>query len=274
MNTAKITNLILTLFLTNPVLMAQDLYQHTTPIEPYVIQYGHDQQAINYFYGPMPKGWGTQQAAESPEQIQRLITLDNEYLRKLKDFPYAKLNTNGQVDYILLNRKVKFDMEVLQKQLKTYERLKSYVPFDHIIYDFEKLRRRGTSINGEEIAGNLQQAIKLVKEASEKLKNVNPIPYVDVDFLKEVIRSLTLRLSSAFDFYNEYDPMFTWWVPSPYKQLSEELNNYSKLIVEKSDWKVFNDGSNIGGAPIGKEAFNKQLKDEMIAYTTDDLLRL
>jgi uncharacterized protein (DUF885 family) len=274
MKSTKITTIILTLVFTNNVVMAQDLYEHTTPIEPLVVQYGHDQQAINYFYGPMPKGWGNQPAMESPEQVERLITLNKEYLQKLRDFPYNKLNTNGQVDYILLNRKVKFDMEALQEQLKTYARLKYYIPFDQIVYDFEKIRRRGTTVKGEEIAGKLQQAIQQIKEATEKLKSVNSIAYADVNFLKEVIESLKLRLTSSFDFYNGYEPMFSWWVPAPYKQLSEELTTYSKSIAEKSDWKVFEDGSNIGGAPIGKAAFNKQLKDEMIAYTTDDLLRL
>ena len=85
MKPTKITALILTLIFTNNVAMAQDLYQHTTPIEPLVVQYGHDQQAINYFYGPMPKGWGSQSAMESPEQVERLIALDKEYLQKLKE---------------------------------------------------------------------------------------------------------------------------------------------------------------------------------------------
>ena len=274
MKLTKLTTFIFTLFITNNGTMAQDLYQHTTPVEPLVIQYGHDQQAINYFYGPMPKGWGYQSSLESPEQLQRLITLDKEYIKVLKDFPYAKLNTNGQVDYILLNRKVKLDMETLEEQLKTYDRLRDYIPFDQIIYDFEKLRRRGTTVNGEAIAGKLQEAIQQVRVVTEELKRVNSIPHVDVNFLKEVIGSLQLRLTSSFDFYNGYEPMFSWWVPAPYKQLLDGLTTYSKLVAEKSDWTVFNDGSNIGGAPIGKDAFNKQLKDEMIAYTTEDLLRL
>src|SRR5690606_22501097 len=124
------------------------------------------------------------------------------YTLSLHDaLPIYKLNTNSQVDFILLNRKVMFDMEALQEQLKTYERLKDYIPFDQIIYDFEKLRRRGTTVNGEEIAGKLQQAIQQIKEATEKLNRINSIPYADVNFLKEVIGSLKLRLASAFEFY-------------------------------------------------------------------------
>src|SRR5690606_2220264 len=95
--------------MTSATTFAQEsgLYDHTTPIEPYIIQYRNDLQAINYFYGPMPKGWGFQSAAASPEQIGRLLLLDQDYEKKLQQFDYKKLNTNGQVDYILLNRKIK-----------------------------------------------------------------------------------------------------------------------------------------------------------------------
>lgn len=274
MKTNQLTLFIITFFFINSVTMAQDLYQHTTPIEPLVIQYGHDMQAINYFYGPMPKGWGHQRASASPEQMQRLLRLDNDYLQKLKDFPYDKLNTNGQVDFILLKKKVNENRSSLEEQYKNYQRLQSYIPFDQIIYDFEKLRRRGTSINGEEIAGNLQKAIQKIRTAKTDLQKIDKIPYSDINVLKDILTSLKLRLTSSFDFYNGYDPKFTWWVPAPYQQLVDELSQYETLLVAKSDWKVFEDGSNIGGAPIGKVAFNKQLKDEMIAYTTDDLLKL
>lgn len=92
--------------------------------------------------------------------------------------------------------------------------------------------------------------------------------------MKDVLHSLKLRLNSSFDFYNGYDPMFTWWGPAPHKELLGQLDAYSELLTSKSDWKVFDDGSQIGGAPIGRDELNKQLKEEMIAYTADDLLRL
>lgn len=266
--------LILTLIFANNLTMAQDLYQHTTPIEPFVIQYEHDKEAVNYFYGPMPKGRGSHFVIASPEHLQRLLTLIDEYQQKLEAFPYEKLNTNGQVDYVLLMRKIRSERETLLKEAKVYERLRHFLPFDHIIYDFEKLRRRGTSVQGEDIAQKLQSAIEQINQAKERLKDIAVIPFQDVDYLNASIESLKLRLTSSYNFYNGYDPMFTWWVPATYTQLTEELTAYGKLIFEKNDWKVFNDGSNIGGIPIGKEAFNQLLKDEMIAYTTDDLLRL
>lgn len=249
-----------------------DLYQHTTPIEPYVIQYRHDLQAVNYFYGPMSRGF--QQAAPSPEQIDRLVALDDEYISKLKNFDYKVLNTNGQVDYILLNQKVQHHKEQLQENLSTYQRLQAHLPFADIILQLEKTRRRGTSVDGKEVANSLEQAKNLIDEEISKLDNVSAIEADDVVYLIGIIESLKLRLESSFDFYNGYDPMFTWWVPKSYESLKEKLDVYKTALQGKSNWKVFDDGSNIGGKPIGKVALNNMLRDEMIAYDADELLKI
>lgn len=252
-----------------------ELYQHTTPIEPYVIQYRHDVQAVNYFYGPMSKGWSFQQvAAPSPEQINRLISLDDEYLDKLKTFDYSVLNTNGQVDYILLNQKVQRHKEQLQETLATNQRLQDYLPFADVILDFEKHRRRGFSVDGKEMATTLEKAKDLVDQELHKLRQAAAIDAEDVAFLVSLIESLKMRLESSFDFYNGYDPLFTWWVPKSYEALQEKLDEYKVALGEKSDWKVFEDGSDIGGKPIGKVALNKKLREEMIACDADELLKI
>ncbi len=251
-----------------------DLYQHTTAIEPYIIQYRHDLEAVNYFYGPMPKNWGFQQSAASPEQINRLLKIDADYLAKLKGFDYKRLNTNGQVDYILLNQKVQRHQEESKEALAFYERLKSYLPFAENILQFEKQRRRGAAVVGKDIAVLLEKTSDQVDEAIQKLENVTTIESADVNFLVNMVESLRIRLESAFDFYNGYDPMFTWWVPKSYESLNEKLIQYKSALPAKSNWKVFNDGSDIGGQPIGEIALNKKLRAEMIAYDADELLRI
>lgn len=272
----KKTTTFLSLLFFSTMVNAQDrdLYEHTTPVEPLVVQYGHDVQAINYFYGPMPKGWGSQQAAASPEQVQRLLELDQSYLDKLKAFPYNALETNGQVDYILLNRKIKQHIAKLQEERKQQERLSRYLPFATDIYALENLRRRGTAVDGEKVAENLNAVWKKVKQAEKDIAGNSSLTFEDVELLKEMQESLKLRLNSVYDFYNGYDPAFSWWVPQPYKQLSEQLEQYTETLSRLVERKVFDDGSKIGGNPIGREALNKQLKEEMIAYTADDLLLL
>ncbi|WP_231389963.1 DUF885 family protein [Sphingobacterium pedocola] len=252
-----------------------DLYEHTTPIEPYIIRYASDLKAVNYFYGPMPKGWNFREnATPSPEQIDRLLAVNEDYISKLKEFDYEKLHTNGQVDFILLNRKIKKDQEELKKSLATYNRLESYLPFAGIILKLEQTRRRGHAVVGKEVATSFEQASALIKRELAGLEGKPAIDANDVVYLADFLVSLQKRLTSSFDFYNGYDPMFTWWVPSSYEALQENLVQYKAAIEAKSNWKVFDDGSNIGGQPIGKEAMNSMLRDEMIAYNTDELLKI
>ncbi len=250
------------------------LYDHTTPIEPYIIQYRNDLQAINYFYGPMPKGWGFQYAAASPEQMGRLLLLDQEYEKKMKQFDYKKLNTNGQVDYILLNRKIKKNIEDLKSNQSAYNRVKNYLPFADSILEFEKKRRRGGAVDAKEVATTFEKASAQVDQEIKKLEGVKSIPSADVEYLENIIASLKLRLESSFDFYNGYEPMFTWWVPKSHDRLQEKLKEYKELIAAKTDLKPFDDGSNIAGKRVGKEVLNKMLKDEMISYNADELLKI
>ncbi|WP_197091533.1 DUF885 family protein [Sphingobacterium endophyticum] len=251
-----------------------DLYTHTTPIEPFIIQYGHDLQAINYFYGPMPKGWGFQRASASPEQIDRLLLLDQEYINKLKAFDYKKLNTNGQVDYILLNQKIRKHEEQLKETLVIHNRVKPYVPFAETILSFEKKRRRGASINAKEIATSMENATEQVETEIKKLENIKSIESADVDYLIELIESLKKRLESSFDFYNGYEPEFTWWAPKSHEALQSKLSEYKAALSSKTNLKPFEDGSQISGKPVGKAVLNKMLKDEMIAYNSDELLKI
>lgn len=250
------------------------LYDHTTPIEPYIIQYRNDLQAINYFYGPMPKGWGFQYAAASPEQMDRLLLLDQEYEKKMKQFVYKKLNTNGQVDYILLNRKIKKNIEGLKSNQSAYNRVKNYLPFADSILEFEKKRRRGGAVDAKEVATTFEKASAQVDQEIKKLEGVKSIPSADVEYLENIIASLKLRLESSFDFYNGYEPMFTWWVPKSHDRLQEKLKEYKELIAAKTDLKPFDDGSNIAGKRVGKDVLNKMLKDEMISYNADELLKI
>ncbi|HAU53612.1 MAG TPA: DUF885 domain-containing protein [Sphingobacterium sp.] len=250
------------------------LYEHTTPIEPYIVQYGHDVEAINYFYGPMPKGWGNQQAAASPEQLARLQRLDNEYLNKLDKFPYEELETSGQVDFILLKRKLKSDLLALKEHESNYNRLSLYLPFAQRIFKLEKERRRGKRLAGEDVAKELTRVVDEIDRSITALQEKTNIPDADVNFLVGLLNSLDLRITSTFDFYNGYDPEFTWWVPAIFQQVKSKLSDYKEKLAAKSDRKVFDDGSQIAGVPIGEKEINRRLKAEMISYTAADLLKL
>ncbi|MFB2119259.1 DUF885 family protein [Parapedobacter sp. 2B3] len=253
------------------------LYEQASEASGLVVQYEQDVRAIGYFYGPMGSGgygrWGMQ-VLNSPEQRARLRQLDKDYLGKLGQLDFDGMSIHGQVDYVLLKRKIEAHVDQLEAESEHYRRVVQYLPFAETIYSFEATRRRGTSVEGEAIAQQLDGALDVLGSAKEMVEALEKIPHSDANFLAGAVSALKSRLQSAFDFYNGYDPMFTWWVPQPYQALDEGLAEYEKLVRSKNDAKPFDDGSHIVGQPIGREAFDRQLKQEMIAYTAEELLAL
>jgi hypothetical protein len=132
-----------------PGVKAQDkesMYEQASETSGLVVQYTQDSRAVNTFYGASAGGFRT--LANSPEQRDRMLTLNKEYLQKLSKVNVPKISVDGQVDYILLKRKVEETTNVLQKEAALYKEIESLLPFAATIYKYEKLRRRGTTVNG------------------------------------------------------------------------------------------------------------------------------
>jgi len=256
---------------------AEALYEQASEASGLVVQYGNDVRAIDYFYGPMASAgfgrWGMA-FANSPEQRERLLQLDNEYLTKLARLDFDAMSIHGRVDYVLLKRKIEANMMRLKEEAERYRRIEPYIPFAGTIYAFEAKRRRGSGVEGQVIAQQLHNALTELEAAKKSMEGRSELDQNEAAFAAAVVDGLKARLKSTYDFYNGYDPLFTWWVPEPYNALDQALDEYAKLIRSKSDARVFDDGSHIGGQPIGREELNRQLQEEMIAYTADELLKL
>src|SRR5690606_40211806 len=97
-------------------------------------------------------------------------------------------------DYILLNRKIKQYSEELENKKVRLEQLDKYIAFSSDIYVLEKLRRRGTTINGEEVAEQINSITKRVMQAERDLTEDATLTFKDVQLLQEVLHSLKLRL--------------------------------------------------------------------------------
>lgn len=256
------------------------LYEQATETSGLVIQYGQDIRAVLHFYSPMLRQEGgfssSVSVLNSPEQRNRLEKVDREYLEKLKKLDFKSLSQGGKVDYVLLKRAIEDHLLTLDQEKTKYTSLESYLPFANKIYALEKMRRRGDVVDGKVIAAEMTALSTEVETAQEKLKEVKELDKSLTNFGEQAIRSLKLRLKSTYEFYNSYDPAFTWWVPVPYKGLDSVLTVYSKTLAGKGKLSTTQkeDKSGIKGVPIGKEELLRQLKAEMIMYTPDELIAL
>jgi uncharacterized protein (DUF885 family) len=257
------------------------MYEQASEVSGMVIQYGQDIDAVKDFYWPYrlnPNEEFQQKypVLNSPEQRKRLIEVNDDYLKKLGQVDFDAMSVYGKVDYILLKKKIKFALESLEKEEQQYNGIKKYISFADDIYQLEQKRRRGAAMDGQEVADQLNAILKKLKADSIA---INKVPFLDLKLAaeaKEAVIGLKFRLKNFFDFYNGYDPLFTFWVPRPYSALDSALTSYGKKITNKGKSLTTQkpDSSGIKGVPIGHDEIMRQLNAEMIPYTPEELIRI
>jgi hypothetical protein len=139
----------------------------------------------------------------------------------------------------------------------------------------EKIRRRGGLVNAQQVALNFSTITKQLKQLQANLINEKSITVSNGRTAATIIGGLQAAAKNVFDFYNAYDPLFTWWVPGTYKKLDSSLAAYSIEFKTTADKMAPNkDSSGIVGFPIGREEIVRQLKYEMIPYSPEELIQV
>jgi hypothetical protein len=258
-----------------------DLYRQTSEMADLMIKYDADRASIMRFYSTSGNGdewWTRQQGNEynSPERRQRLLQLISDYKKQTGDVDFDKMNINGKVDYLLFKRNLEDAQYQLLLEQKNYDQVVKFLPFSDKIYAIEKPRRRGIAVNGEVAAKELNDISKEVSKAIEKLKTTDSIEMKQASLASDAVKGLQGALKNYYNFYNGYDPLFTWWVPKTYAGLDSVLNLYAVSLKKKGKISTSqkDDGSGIIGNPIGHEELIRKLKLEFIPYTPEELVEI
>ncbi|WP_090770813.1 DUF885 family protein [Pedobacter soli] len=255
----------------------ESLYEQTSEMGTWVVGYQVDVDAINDFYFPYSAGSyysSPLNTFKSPEQRKRLQDINNDYLAKLKSAKFETFSIYGKVDYILLKKQIESSKYLLNKEETEYKTLASYFPFADAIYALEKLRRRGNYQEGSLLASQIDATAKQIETLTGNTRQKELKP----DQLKmaaAITTSLKQRLKGFYQFYMNYEPGFTWWVPKPYERLDAALTAYGKLFAEKADApEPKTNKPPIKGNPIGRDELIRQLNAEFIPYTPEQLIQL
>ena len=240
------------------------LYRQTSEVHHLMTQYNADQGSLSRFYV----------VENSPERRERMQRHTTEYLAQLRKMDFDKLPVDSQIDYLLFQRNLNVALRELAQEETEVKQIQPWFPFADKVYALEKARRRGASVNGEQIATELA---KLSKEIAETKKMVEKQDKIDVALAQRAegtASGLRSALKSVFEFYNAYDPQFTWWVPAPYQKTDSLLASYASFFAKKA--KVAapfkDDGSGIAGVAVGREELLRQLEFEYIAYSPEELI--
>lgn len=235
-----------------------------TEMYSFIVQHEADEGSLERFY--IIPG--------SPERRKRLTEFYEAQLKKLDALPFESFSTGGKVDFLLMRRDIQNELVLLaQEEKETSQVARLTAPADGL-YPLEKQRRRGLHLKSDEVAGQLNAMVKSVQAAVRKLpQEPNLAPNLAAR-ASQVVAGQEAALKSVYEFYNGYDPQFSWWTTRPYQQLDTALTKYSAALKKKVDVTLQpkDDGSGIIGNPIGREELIRLLQLEMIPYTPEELV--
>ena len=232
-------------------------------VSPLINQYQSDETMLNRKYT----------LKRSEEYFKRMERFYTEWQKQLKALPFNKLTVNERVDYILLKRDIGSDSASLQQNYAEFRSSIFTLPFAKILLDFEAKRRIGQQQDGKITKEQFEQLKEAIQKATKAVENKDlAVTPVQASWAEQTVNQYLVVFTEAYKFYDGYDPQFTKATKTVYPDVVDALKDYAAVlgkIAKPSDVK--DDGSGIIGNPIGRTALLSSLKDEMIAYTPEQI---
>ncbi|MDQ8154059.1 MAG: DUF885 family protein [Gemmatimonadota bacterium] len=203
------------------------------------------------------------------------------WLAQLQGVDFGKLSHDAKADHVLLRNTIEQAQDELSRDAKVYADLAPLLPFGDSIFALEDARRRMETVDGQRSARTLAYIGTTVNALRTKLENppkgdssAAKITKVAAYRAAEVTASMRTLLRSWHQFYNGYDPLFSWWTGAPYRSADSALTNYQRVLREKIvGWKRGEDEP-IVGLPIGRAAIEGSIRHEMLPYSPEELIAI
>jgi uncharacterized protein (DUF885 family) len=232
------------------------------PIERFVQDLG----GLNRFYS----------AETSPNRSARLARLYADTLSELQRVDFGSLAHHEQVDHVLFRIYLENEQKGLKRFAVQLEEMAPILPFAGVISGLEDSRRRLEPIDAEKTAALLTELSRTISElqrsfdATPGARPKRTVAYRAV----RTLAGLRTTLRNWYDYYNLYDPTFTWWNAEPYRSVEDALQKYSTFVAEKLVGIRPDDKVTIIGDPIGREALIEELRFEMVPYSPEELVQI
>ena len=217
----------------------------------------------------------------SPAQREVFGKFYEAWLGQLKAIDFNALSQDAKADHVLLRNTIEEAQDLLRRDTKVYADLGALLPFGDSIFALEDARRRMEKVDGPRSARTLAYIGTTVNALRTKIEtppkgdsSAAKITKVAAFRAAEVTASLRTLLRNWHQFYNGYDPLFSWWTGAPYRSADSALTNYQRVLREKIvGWKK-GDDEPIVGLPIGRAAIETSITHEMLPYSPEELIAI
>lgn len=210
----------------------------------------------------------------SPEYFTRIHEFNQDYLDALRSLKYEGFSEDGKIDYVLFRNYLEKELAELDSDRKAFVEVSGVLAFAPPLEEFVKGQRRAVRPNAQDLAASWNQVAMKVDQQLKALSSQSKYTsWQKADLAAQAVESLNKVTAEAYSYYYDFDPEFTWWMPASWEKLDTSMKGYAKALREHYTNSVKDDGSGIIGRPIGREALEKQLVFEMIAYSPEELIK-
>ena len=162
----------------------------------------------------------------SSARIARLRRFGRSWQAALDRLDASRLSDSARADLDALRKTVRADLARLDGEEDQLAHVASLMPFAPRLVTLIEARIRLEDIDAQRAAG-------VVTEVTEQIAALPAtLPATREQALRAASATATLRenLVTWFRFYDGYDPLFTWWMRLPYRDLDLALLRYATLL--------------------------------------------
>lgn len=213
--------------------------------------------------------------AQSPGRGAALERFYADWSARLGAMAFDTLSAEGRIDHVLLATRITYERTLASREAQWWTATTPLLPFAAQILALNDARLRMETLDAAHAAGTLDALAARVDDTRKAVEADAAKTDKLVAFrAQEAIESLKATLKSWHDFYDGYDPLFTWWNRTPYDALTKSLDAYRKALRERVLGIKAGDDEPIVGMPIGRAALVSDLASEFVAYSPEELLAI
>lgn len=213
----------------------------------------------------------------SEERFDRLRAFYETWLEELDETDFEALGVEGRIDYLLLEHELRYQLHELDRQASRFGEMEPLMPFASTITRLFTDWREDPEIDPRAAADSLAALNRAIEEIQGELAEEDDAPDVDPMVAYRAAgatENLAAALEEWYEFYDGFDPNFTWWTSEPYEQAEEALEGYAAFLRREIVGIEDEEEDPIIGDPIGAEAMEADLIHEMIPYSPEELIAI
>lgn len=228
--------------------------------------------------------------------LQRQHEFLKSKLEAMKGIDFDALGQSGKVDYLLMRNDIRAAITANRLAARQLAEMDGALAVRSIIVPLELARWRMEKLDPKACAAQLnaipgvikgsrekiEEARKAAKAKAEEKSKAEPTaaaagPSAELSPVaalraSRAIDQLERALGEHYDYYEGFEPAFTWWCEKPYGEARTALRDFSKFLREDLAGVKGKPEDPLIGDPIGREALLESLRDEHVALSPEELI--